>query len=246
MLYREINENVNFLVSKLEENDSTGSSKGRKSIGTNSQDYLYENKNLKNLKQNLNLFKFKINDYKNLIQIPNSTTKFKYQENSDQINNKKSKVKKYLKRMKKGEIDKSECDSYTTSNTLVDADSSFDSAKFEAIRSQFQFLDNQVPMSNDFRAHLKSSKMNGKKIDEYNAYLLDNDSEEDEDEKIEVNMGDLSITTIQTSNINSMDETNDSVLSIRSDDNIEFQDDLKKLDQRIFKVKQMLNSIKSK
>lgn len=72
------------------------------------------------------------------------------------------------------------------------------------------------------------------------------DEDEEDEEKIIISMEDLSITTIQTSNVTS--DSGEIMLQpvvIKNVQDDQFQQDLKKLDQKIFKVKQLLDSMKS-
>ena len=74
--------------------------------------------------------------------------------------------------------------------------------------------------------------------------LEDDDEEDEENDKIIIAMEDLSISTMQTSNTLTTNE--DSMFSYRSEDGEDdFQENLKKLDAKIFNVKQMLQSMKA-
>ena len=76
---------------------------------------------------------------------------------------------------------------------------------------------------------------------------INHDDDDDEDnEKIVIAMEELSISTMQTSNNDiTEDSMNNTVYTYKSEDDDHFQENLKTLDQKIFNVKQMLESMKS-
>ena len=72
----------------------------------------------------------------------------------------------------------------------------------------------------------------------------DHISDEEEDEKILFSMEDLSITTIQTSN-NTSESADSCLLLLKTVQDDEFQKDLNILDEKILKVKKIIDSMKN-
>jgi hypothetical protein len=136
----------------------------------------------------------------------------------------------------------------TTSNTLIDADSSFDSIKLDMIKQSHNLKDlfskpqppavvvtnynNDRNTNNEFRT-LQQSQTNLKNQFvatnqrqpncEHHIYAPQfNDDDEDEDEKIIISMNDLSITTIQMSNSTSSSASSNNP---NQEESIESRDD---------------------
>lgn len=144
----------------------------------------------------------------------------------------------------------------TTSDTLIDADSSFNSL----------ILENNNALNISKQLHNRRQK---KIEDNYHQQQQQEESEAeteeeaDEEEEIKIDLEELSISTMRTrtpqtsssssssnSSTKSIDTSNnnnnDEKKRIRDDNNksdIQFQEDLKELDEKIFKVKQLLESI---
>jgi hypothetical protein len=190
----------------------------------------------------------------------------------------------------------------TSSDTLIDADSSFYSLKIDPMRRQttnnvfrnlstksFQlphqkietkdFLEdkNQLLLQekfnlNNLKLHQQKTLLKRSKLDDdieelSNAIVANQinqsinnleDDEDEENEKIIIAMEELSISTMQTtadstSSSSSSNTTitveNNTIFSMKSEedeDEDDFQENLKKLDAKIFNVKQMLHSMKAK
>ena len=178
----------------------------------------------------------------------------------------------------------------TSSDTLIDADSSFYSFKIDPIRQknnlfknfgtrnlklnkevqpfhseQKQIDQNQLSLQEKFNQNnikLKQHEITLKlddenEIDDLNNVIEasqinpcidnfeDDDDYDEENEKIIIAMEDLSISTLQTSNSITSDCIENSLFSFKSEDDDHFQENLKKLDEKIYNVKQMLSSMKS-
>ena len=179
----------------------------------------------------------------------------------------------------------------TSSDTLIDADSSFYSLKIDPMRqkgpnSVFRNLStknfgqekdkNQLLLQEKFnlnnlklhqqqqKALLQRSKLDDD-IEELSNAIVANqinqsinnldDDEDEENEKIIIAMEELSISTMQTtadttsSSSNTTITAENTMFSMKSEeeeDEDDFQENLKKLDAKIFNVKQMLHSMKAK
>jgi len=135
----------------------------------------------------------------------------------------------------------------TSSDTLIDADSSFDSISFNALVNQKKLYlndENKKPSinnNNDFiynhNPKYYQQQMNFIYDANQNEYDEDDD---DDDSRILLTMDDLSITTIQTT---ALEETESAIEINKYDD--EFQSGLETLDQKIFQVKKLLQSMKT-
>lgn len=124
----------------------------------------------------------------------------------------------------------------TSSNTLIDADSSFESVSFSALVNKKKFF-----LSDETKDTSDNYVFNHAKPRYYsNNSNDDDDFDDDEDHDRMLNMDDLSITTIQTSAVE--DETQTKIANDYED---EFSSDLQKLDQKIFQVKKLLQSMKT-
>lgn len=140
-------------------------------------------------------------------------------------------------------------DSNTSSDTLIDADSSFNSLNLDLLKNQafhqqaFNFINNKQDIENQMPqstySSLKSSIFdngNTRPIIKTTTFQ-DND---DYDEKIVVPLDDISFTTLQTT-----DTTNNTLSTLKSTDDEQFREGLKELDQKIFRVKKLLDSMKT-
>lgn len=146
----------------------------------------------------------------------------------------------------------------SSSDTLIDADSSFHSFNIDTFRNginatnyhHFNNFDNPVILKGKTKTNSSSQLKDQQMKHDQNDY----DEEEEDNDKILICMDDLSITTIQTTN-ESIVNSNLSLVPVKFDENNfvnninlnddEFQLDLNKLDEKIFKVKQLLDSMKS-
>lgn len=158
----------------------------------------------------------------------------------------------------------------STTDTLIDADSSFADFADNLKRPNFNSHDfnqqinylkmNQaVPsqlVNTDLANHYtqercsafqKPNSFGQTKMTNINTNLKNqfNDfyDDEEEEEKIVFSMEDLSITTIQTSNNTS--ESTESLLLLKTVQDDDFQKDLNILDEKILKVKKMIDSMKN-
>jgi hypothetical protein len=133
----------------------------------------------------------------------------------------------------------------TSSDTLIDADSSFDLVNQKKI-----FDENKKILSNNNNNNTDNNNefvfnQNTKYYQHRNFIEDDYNDEDEDDDRIFLTMDDLSITTftLQTS---ALEETVDGSVDTINLDNYddEFQNDLQKLDEKIFKVKKLLQSMK--
>lgn len=132
----------------------------------------------------------------------------------------------------------------TSSDTLIDADSSFDLVNQKKIFDENKKIlsnnNNNTDNNNEFVFNQNTKYYQHKNFieDDYN-------DEDEDDDRIFLTMDDLSITTftLQTS---ALEETVDGSVDTINLDNYddEFQNDLQKLDEKIFKVKKLLQSMK--
>lgn len=97
-----------------------------------------------------------------------------------------------------------------------------------------QLLHNQQQKNFNINTNLKNQFL------DQNYQFIEDD---DEEEKIIISIEDLSITTIQTSNLTS--DSGELLPPLKNVQDDQFQQDLRKLDQKILKVKQLLESIKT-
>lgn len=215
-MFREISENVSGLISEMEKKGKETS----QSVSAN----VTESKSITNLLMNLAKFE-------------------KTLKPDNQMNGLKKKSK-----------------DFSTTDTLIDADSSFadfaESLKRANFNSrgynqQFNMIsslnDNQVlkPFTdNDVLKKQKKNSFTKPIVTNLKNQFNDVFDDEDDDDKIVFSMEDLSITTIQIS-----DNTTESVESLpplKNDQDDQFQKDLDILDQKILKVKKIIDSMKNK
>lgn len=131
----------------------------------------------------------------------------------------------------------------TSSDTLIDADSSFDSISFNALVNQKKFYSNDEIKKSTVNSNEFIFNHNPKYYQQHKTNFIydgDEDDDEDDDDRIFLTMDDLSITTIQTT---ALEETNSTIEMNKYDD--EFQSGLQQLDQKIFQVKKLLQSMKT-
>lgn len=183
---------------------------GAKEMKYPAQTYFFNPNDTNSLKENLLKFQTKLKHHfktANVYKYPNEKSINEINHNKDTINT-------------------------TSSDTLIDADSSFQSLSFSALVNQKNFYSNDETKTTTSDDYIFKKPM-------YYQHRAFEYSDEDEDERIFLSMDDLSITTIQTS---ALDET-ESIDINKHDD--EFSSDLQTLDQKIFQVKKLLQSMKS-
>jgi hypothetical protein len=138
----------------------------------------------------------------------------------------------------------------TSSDTLIDADSSFDLVNQKKIFDENKKLlsNNNNNNNNNYNTDNNDEfvfNQNTKYYQHKNFIEDDYNDEDDDEDRIFLTMDDLSITTftLQTS---ALEETVDGSVDTINLDNYddEFQNDLQKLDEKIFKVKKLLQSMK--
>jgi hypothetical protein len=244
---------VNTLVKELENKENilvNQSTYYAPSIRPTNHESLNASISLSSLKENLTKFQFKLKSHEGFEHVQNNLAKKKLNNFPNDLS------------------------TTTSSNTLIDADSSFYSLKvdpkcqknnlFRNLSTKNQLDKNQLLLQEKFnlnnlklqqqQKHLRSKLDDD--IDELNNAIVvnqinksinileDDDEEDEENDKIIIAMEDLSISTMQTSNTLTTNE--DSMFSFRSEDGEDdFQENLKKLDEKIFNVKQMLQSMKA-
>ncbi|CAF0806467.1 unnamed protein product [Brachionus calyciflorus] len=250
--FKELSENVNMLISEIERKDEKNKENNQiQSISVN----LTESKSINKILQNLEKFE-------KVLQV--------HQQESEASNTIKKNNLNIIKKNK-------DC---STTDTLIDADSSFaefaeslkrsnfNSHEFNQQLNYFNKLNSNFPLpiinrglanhyiQDRFSAFNKPAFLSENKNNfanfqsralgvstnlknQFNAFYDD----EDEEEKIVFSMEDLSITTIQTSNNTS--ESAESLLLLKNVQDDEFQKDLNILDEKILKVKKMIDSMKN-
>lgn len=127
----------------------------------------------------------------------------------------------------------------STSNTLIDADSSFDSFEYES-QEEPRILELQFkPIKSSTHPTVPSSLSS---FDASLSNMENNDiCNQDDDDNITLRLDDMSITTIETcSDIGNQVDKNSSM------NDKEFQSGLQELDQKIIKAKKLLLSMKIK
>ena len=136
----------------------------------------------------------------------------------------------------------------TSSDTLVDADSSFESNNLfrknslinKSINSRFD-IEKSTINSTIFKSLTNNLMNNFEDSDESS----DNDDDGyDENDGIVNGLQDLTISTMQTSN-NEITTNNESIANLNIKDEDQFAEGLKMLDQKIFKVKKLLETMKN-
>ena len=246
---------MNTLVKELENKENilvNQSTYYAPSIRPTNQESFNASISLSSLKENLTKFQFKLKSHEGFEHVQNNLAKKKLNNCSNDLS------------------------ATTSSNTLIDADSSFYSLKVDPKCQKNNFFGNlstkntidknQLLLQEKFNLNnLKLQQQQQQKhlrskldddIDELNNAIVvnqinksinileDDDEEDEENDKIIIAMEDLSISTMQTSNTLTTNE--DSMFSFRSEDGEDdFQENLKKLDAKIFNVKQMLQSMKA-
>ena len=189
-------------------------------------------------------------------------TKIKDQYASEVLRKKTDKLKSNRFESYYGHVthDSSTTASKTASDTLIDADSSFQSLDSGSFLNQNKMYDNHsarpfqkfsIQSKNFFGTRNGNGLVNISALNKYEDYGEDEDDEED---GIQIAMDDFTITTIATSDLEtdsddgteSEDEGNKFAdTDIDPTEDYEFQKDLLQLDQKISKVKQTLESMKS-
>jgi len=138
--------------------------------------------------------------------------------------------------------------SNTSSDTLVDADSSFNSLvnldllKNQPFHPQAFLIDNNQGDANAQSTYssLKSSFFDNGNTRPLLKVTTFQDNDDYDVENIVVPLEDISITTLQTT-----DTTNNTISTLKSTDDEHFREGLKELDQKIFRVKKLLDSMKT-
>lgn len=167
-----------------------------------------------------------------------------------------AKFEKTIKPEKEHNLVRKKSKDFSTTDTLIDADSSFAEFAESLKRANFNSRNlnqqlNTFDNLNDFNQVLKPFTENDllkkQKKNCFGSTNLKNNynlfDDEDDEEKIVFSMEDLSITTIQVS-----DNTTESVESLpplKTEQDDEFQKDLQILDQKILKVKKIIDSMKN-
>ncbi len=137
----------------------------------------------------------------------------------------------------------------TSSDTLIDADSSFESNNLFRKNS---LINKSI---NNSRYDIEKSTINSATFKSLTNNLINNyqdsdDSNEGDEDGYDDNNGivialqDLTISTMQTSN-NEITTNNESIANLNIKDEDQFAEGLKMLDQKIFKVKKLLETMKN-
>jgi hypothetical protein len=136
----------------------------------------------------------------------------------------------------------------TSSDTLIDADSSFESNNLfrrnnlmnKSINSRYD-IEKSTLNSNTFKSLTNNLINNYHDSDESNQ---DDEDDFDENNRVVIALQDLTISTMQTSN-NEFTSNNESIANLNIKDEDQFAEGLKMLDQKIFKVKKLLETMKN-
>ena len=218
-LFREISENLNKLIEELDEKEYNNPIKDR----------VFVIKETNNLKESLVKFQTKLRNHFRAENLGKKNHNEKIQVKSKKIIH---------------ESDLKDTLTTTSSDTLIDADSSFESISFSALVNQKKFYTNDENKKPSVNSNEFIFNHNPKYYQQPMNFIYDGnnneDDEDDYDDRILLTMDDLSITTIQTT---ALEETESAIELNRCDE--EFQTGLETLDQKIFHVKKLLQSMKT-
>lgn len=247
------------MIKELEKNEKEKYTKNEGLTKTNkhNNDSVIESMSINNLKESLVNFQKKLNHQfpSKLVSQPTSVVinhlensanrnENYFQNNLIKIPNHKIIVPNYNK--------SSENSATTSSDTLIDADSSFES------NNLMQKNNLKLNRSINSRFDLEKCTINSATLKSLTNNLINNnnycdsdDSNDDEennyqynDDGIVIALQDLTLSTMQTSD-NEPSASNDSIANLNINDEDQFQEGLKMLDQKIFKVKKLLETMKN-
>lgn len=250
---REISENINCLINNLENLDlikETSANNQKSHLTKEKLDLKHEETSMNNLKECLNQFKNKLGNYsfgerqeRNLIDSDpiNKESAQKCDQQTIPID-----LKDVVKDGSSLPITTNlsgVVTSTTSSDTLIDADFSFQSIHL----NPYKPLNTKMT---SHELHKKEACFLSRNLINLD-YGQGDDEDGEENERININLDELSITTIETLNSSSSLALSSSSMNSNMstynnlEDNLTFENGLQELDQKIDKVKQLIESMRS-